>query len=254
MGRKRKRPNSDISRYLSAEEFGPGKLPKPPQPLIDLAMKDLPSVLRDMFQFPGDDNAVALNGRVSQLGHSSDVAHWALYEHMKEDRVRLGVKPIKINEFIDSETHYPVTGEVRSSDVSITSEEEYIVVKATPKLWRWWDDLYHRDTAGSDTRSSSELSIMKPAWDRQSRTLSFQNETIISYSRHAKNQFLVLDCFQEEDWPNAIDDPLPVDGAIDSRSRAQNTARDLNKRRLVKSIRFGTDGTGEGFTWSEDQD
>ena len=53
------------------------------------------------------------------------------------------------------------------------------------------------------------------------------------------------DAFQEEEWPDRIDDPLP--GGADS-VRIAAAVMSLNSS--LSRIRFPKDGTGEGVSWS----
>jgi hypothetical protein len=57
----------------------------------------------------------------------------------------------------------------------------------------------------------------------------------------------ILKAFQEEGWPVRIDDPLPFQKGIDSKSRLRDTVKALNRSQQV--LRFHLDGTGEGVRW-----
>jgi hypothetical protein len=65
----------------------------------------------------------------------------------------------------------------------------------------------------------------------------------------ARNQELVLDAFEEEDWPFRIDDPPPPRQEIDCKLRLRDTIAKLNRHRQSTVIRFSGDGTGRGIRW-----
>lgn len=93
----------------------------------------------------------------------------------------------------------------------------------------------------------------KPHWDRGSKRLTFSGTTVKRYRHVAKNQFLVLDTFEELGWPTAIDDPIPPGRKkeVEAVARVQETAKSLNDNMDAASlIRFATNGSGNGFTWS----
>ena len=56
----------------------------------------------------------------------------------------------------------------------------------------------------------------------------------------------VLDVFEEESWPDRIDDPLDPSKTKDQQ-RLHQAIRRLNEN--LDLIRFGADGTGEGVIW-----
>ena len=59
-----------------------------------------------------------------------------------------------------------------------------------------------------------------PEWDETRRELRFDGQVIKRYRVPARNQALVLATFQELDWPEVIDDPLPPEGAARSKATA----------------------------------
>lgn len=87
--------------------------------------------------------------------------------------------------------------------------------------------------------------IDKPQWDIQSCELKYLGEVVRKYSRTAKNVFLVLNVFEEELWPNRVDDPMPH--GPDS-LRLHATIHSINKK--LRKIHFNADGAGEGICWS----
>ena len=84
----------------------------------------------------------------------------------------------------------------------------------------------------------------KPSWDRIKGVLSFNGEAIKEIRRIgvAKNVVLVLDTFQELDWPVRVDSPMSADS-----QKHHATIRSLNTS--LSRIRFKSDGEGDGFIW-----
>ena len=85
----------------------------------------------------------------------------------------------------------------------------------------------------------------KPTWDRVKGELSFGGETVRRIRRigSAKNVVLVLDTFQELDWPDRVDSPLSPGS-----QKHHATIRSLNTD--LSRIRFKSDGEGIGFIWA----
>ena len=85
----------------------------------------------------------------------------------------------------------------------------------------------------------------KPEWNRDSGKLFFQGKLVRRVRVHsATNVCLILDAFQEDNWPDRIDDPLRQ--SCDGQS-LREAIRTLNKN--IELIRFLADGTGEGVLW-----
>lgn len=89
----------------------------------------------------------------------------------------------------------------------------------------------------------------KPEWDPQSRRLSFNGAEVKRFKWPAANQEAVLCAFQEEDWPERIDDPLHPHPDQDTKRRLADTIKCLNRKQVNELIHFRGDGTGEGVTW-----
>ncbi|WP_037249040.1 hypothetical protein [Rhodopirellula baltica] len=91
--------------------------------------------------------------------------------------------------------------------------------------------------------------ISKPEWNPQSRRLSFSGAEVKRFKWPAANQEAVLCAFQEEDWPERIDDPLHPQPDQDTKRRLADTIKCLNRKQVNELIHFRGDGTGEGVTW-----
>jgi hypothetical protein len=88
-----------------------------------------------------------------------------------------------------------------------------------------------------------------PSWDVDRHTLTFDGRIVKQFKRHAVNQEIVLSAFQEEGWPERIDDPLAPSPTLVSKRRLCDTIKCLNRRQEHKLIYFRGDGTGEGVIW-----
>lgn len=89
----------------------------------------------------------------------------------------------------------------------------------------------------------------KPTWDAVRRELRVGDVLVKRFRVPAGNQTLILEAFEEEDWPERIDDPLPPQSGRDSRNRLHEAIKSLNKNHRVALLRFHGDGTGEGIFW-----
>src|SRR5262245_21959855 len=89
-----------------------------------------------------------------------------------------------------------------------------------------------------------------PEWDAHARVLNWRGRPIKRLLRHAPSQATLLAVFQEQGWPDVVDDPLPGLPEGDAAARLRDTVRNLNSGILPGTIRFYTDGTGEGVGWS----
>jgi hypothetical protein len=91
---------------------------------------------------------------------------------------------------------------------------------------------------------------LKPRWDPVRRQLFLGDLMVKRFLVPARNQELVLGAFQEDGWPEHIDDPLPGIHGIDPRSRLNDVIYRLNHTQLKPLIRFHTNGNGDGVCWS----
>ena len=87
----------------------------------------------------------------------------------------------------------------------------------------------------------------RPSWVQQSRHLTFASEVILRLKHDAPNMELILVAFEEEGWPERIDDPLPATNGINRKQHLRDTLRNLNRR--TSRVRFHSDGTGQGIRW-----
>ncbi len=88
-----------------------------------------------------------------------------------------------------------------------------------------------------------------PVWDAARRELRFAGQIVKRYRVPARNQALILEAFQEDGWPQHIDDPLPPEGEQDPKHRLQATVKSLNRNQLAPLIRFHGNGNGLQVYW-----
>jgi hypothetical protein len=86
-------------------------------------------------------------------------------------------------------------------------------------------------------------------WDPDTRKLTVNGQIIKRFKWPAANQEAILSAFQEEGWPERIDDPLPPQPEQDSKRRLSDTIKCLNRKQTNHLLHFRGDGTGEGITW-----
>jgi hypothetical protein len=96
----------------------------------------------------------------------------------------------------------------------------------------------------------SELSAFRPSWNAGVNRLFLGKLLVKQYRRPAPNQQRILSAFQEEDWPERIDDPLPPAPGLEPRRRLQEAVAGLNRRQANPVLRFAGDGHGQGVTWT----
>ena len=94
------------------------------------------------------------------------------------------------------------------------------------------------------TRKPSVVEPIQPRWDADRRELWFGSHLCVRYKRLPLNQGLVLDSFQEMDWPGRIDDPLP-------RGILKDTLDNIRKAMNDSPIAFSGDGTAKGIIWRQ---
>lgn len=96
---------------------------------------------------------------------------------------------------------------------------------------------------------SSPFPPIKPHYNADLRELWYAGHLIKRYRTPAKNQELILLAFEEESWPQRIDDPLPPTEGIDPKLRLRDTITALNRHQDQSRLRFHGDGAGFGIKW-----
>jgi hypothetical protein len=91
---------------------------------------------------------------------------------------------------------------------------------------------------------------LKPRYDPAKRELRLGDRLVKRFRVPAGNQVLILKAFEEEAWPDRIDDPLPPNSDIDPHERLKAAIKRLNKAQIEHLIQFSGDGTGRAILWS----
>jgi hypothetical protein len=90
---------------------------------------------------------------------------------------------------------------------------------------------------------------LKPVWDPAHRELRYNGRLVKRFRVPALNQIAILDAFQEDGWPEFIDDPIPPRHGIDPKHRLNVTIKSLNRNQLDPLIRFHGNGDGLQVYW-----
>jgi hypothetical protein len=93
------------------------------------------------------------------------------------------------------------------------------------------------------------LATIKPCWHSLRRELCLNGQVVKRFRVPARNQESILGAFEEESWPDHIDDPLPVSSDIDPRTRLHDVINRLNRCHTNRSLRFHGNGSGTGVRW-----
>ncbi len=92
---------------------------------------------------------------------------------------------------------------------------------------------------------------LAPSWDARRRELRLSRKLLKRFRVPAPNQEAILAAFQEEGWPNCIDDPLPPKGDLSPQRRLHDTIKALNRKHRQRPplIHFLGNGTGKNVVW-----
>jgi hypothetical protein len=99
------------------------------------------------------------------------------------------------------------------------------------------------------TESHVAPAALKPHWNPKRRELCLAGTIVKRFRVPAPNQEIILCVFQEEGWPEHIDDPLPVSEGVDSQTRLHDAINRLNGHQTNPMLRFHGNGNGTGVCW-----
>ena len=99
------------------------------------------------------------------------------------------------------------------------------------------------------TEAAADEADDKPVWNGQRRILLLGKRTVKQFKVPSAAQEAILDAFQEEGWPSAIDDPLPPMAEQEPKRRLHCTIQSLNRSQVNVLIRFRGDGSGSRIVW-----
>ena len=110
-------------------------------------------------------------------------------------------------------------------------------------------DHVFEDQNSSVTPSCSVQRQRIPKWDKELREFWFCGLLVKCFRRPAPAQELILDAFEELEWPVHIDDPLMPQPGIEPKSRLHDSIKRLNNCQLRQLVRFSGNGNGTGIRW-----
>jgi hypothetical protein len=99
-------------------------------------------------------------------------------------------------------------------------------------------------------RRSRPSGAICPHWDSECHEFRIGDEVVKAFKLPSPNQETILAAFEEEGWPQRIDDPLTPSPSIHPKRRLHDTIKSLNRNQRIRRIRFMGDGTGEGIRWT----
>ena len=88
-----------------------------------------------------------------------------------------------------------------------------------------------------------------PTWDAERHELRLGKTLVKRFKQPSPSQEAILQAFQEEGWPDRVDDPLPPDPEIEPQRRLSDVVKRLNRSQQNFLLRFMGDGTGEAVLW-----
>ncbi len=88
-----------------------------------------------------------------------------------------------------------------------------------------------------------------PQWDRDRQERRVGSTLVKRYKIPAANEETILAAFEELNWPQRIDDPLPPCNEPSPAGRLQQTIESLNRNQKRPLIRFLGDAAGRGVRW-----
>ncbi len=98
-------------------------------------------------------------------------------------------------------------------------------------------------------QASSRPTRSQPHWDTLRRELRVGTQLAKRFQQPAPCQEQVLAAFQEQNWPERMDDPLPHATGINPKDRLHDTVKNLNRFQANSFIHFFCCNNGRGVGW-----
>lgn len=99
------------------------------------------------------------------------------------------------------------------------------------------------------TVNESHDAVAKPHWAPMRRELCLEGLVVKRFRVPARNQVVILSTFEDDGWPEYIDDPLPIKNGIDPKTRLHDAINRLNHSQENPLVRFHGNGSGTGVFW-----
>jgi hypothetical protein len=102
---------------------------------------------------------------------------------------------------------------------------------------------------GVKTGNGAQHIVAKPHWAPMRRELCLEGTVVKRYRVPARNQEVILSAFEDDGWPEHVDDPLPVRNGVDPKTRLHDAINRLNHSQENPLVRFHGNGSGTGVFW-----
>ena len=119
----------------------------------------------------------------------------------------------------------------------------------TTSLARGQTAALENEPPAAHNLNGSTAAAFKPCWNSMRRESCLGDMVVKHFRVPAQIQQLILSAFEEECWPEHIDDPLPGSGDIDTHTRLHDTIHRLNGHQTNRLLRFRGNGNGTGVCW-----
>jgi len=93
------------------------------------------------------------------------------------------------------------------------------------------------------------LAKTTPRFDTQKRELWVGHTLVKKFLQPAAAQETIVQAFQELDWQDIIDDPLPRVDAVNPKHRLHDAIQNLNRNQRGHVLHFFGDGSGKRVGW-----
>jgi hypothetical protein len=105
------------------------------------------------------------------------------------------------------------------------------------------------NTPTATASKPTEQPAVIPVWNSKLRELRYRGELVKRFRVPAPNQEMILTVFEEEGWPDCVDDPLPPVPDVAPKPRLRATIKSLNGKQNTPSLRFHVNQNGQIVTW-----
>jgi hypothetical protein len=110
---------------------------------------------------------------------------------------------------------------------------------------------FYSEVVCAESKSASTRTCKRANFTPQfaHRELWVGNKLVKQFRQPAKTQEAILLSFEELDWADEIDDPLPKVPEIDPKLRLRQTIANLNRHQKTPLLHFFGNGTGKTIRW-----
>jgi hypothetical protein len=105
---------------------------------------------------------------------------------------------------------------------------------------------YGRETTNGETPSKRRK---QPRYEARLRELRVGEAVVKRFTQKSDGQEIILLAFQEEGWPQVIDDPLMVKDDQEAKQRLRRAVDNLNRRQREPLLHFRVIRQGTAVAW-----